>query len=187
MTHSITLLSALVVAFAAGSAHADAAKVKHNVKASPAATASKQACYSAEEFEADQALRLHTELMVIGLKCQKVYQEQNPFGAYIDFTNRHRTVLAGSEKRLIGFYQRTAGGNATQRFDTFRTSLANEVSRRAATIGNTEYCEALVPLARQAAALSEAELRQLVADEKLLRLAHQRPCHVSAGTAAAGG
>ena len=32
----------------------------------------KPACYSAAEYDAEQAVRLHTELMVIGLTCNAI-------------------------------------------------------------------------------------------------------------------
>lgn len=160
------LALAVVVASAAGSALAAVPK-------SPVL-----ACYNPTEFEADQALRLHTELMVIGLKCQEAYKEKDPFGAYRDFTTRQKTALGSWEKRLIAHFGH--GGNGTARFDTFRTELANQVSRRAAAIGNSEYCEVMVPLAVQAAALSEPDLRHLLADEKVVRLAHEPICGTGA-------
>ena len=149
------------------------------VLAAPA-NAPAKACYTPSEFQAEQGLRLHTELMVIGLKCQDGYKEKDPFGAYRDFTRLQKTVLSAWEKRLIEYFRRSGGGNPTARFDTFRTTLANDVSRRATTIGNTDYCEIMVPLAAQAAALSEADLRRLVDDDKLVRLPYQPICGTGA-------
>lgn len=185
---SVLCAAAVAAALVAGPAGAAPPKGKAPVKR-PAAAAPAPACYSPPEFEAEQALRLHTELMVIGLKCQEAYKDKNPFGAYNQFTQTQKTALAAWEKRLIGYFGRAGGGgsgSATARFDSFRTGLANEASRRVATIGATEYCEAMVPLAVQAATLSPAEVTKLVGDEHLMRLSRHPVCGTTGKGAGAG-
>ena len=141
-----------------------------------------EACYSQAEFEADLMLELHTELMVIGLKCRSAYPAENPFGVYNEFTRLQRSRLTGAERQIIGYFRRLGEGDSTRRFDTFRTELANQVSRRAAEIGETEYCALMVPLAVKAPALSDAEVRDLLADRGSLHLARKPPC-AAAGAA----
>ena len=145
-------------------------------KPPPAQPAAGKACYSPAAFEADRLLELHTELMVIGLKCRSAYPAENPFGVYNEFTRLHRSALAGAERQMIEHFRGQSGGNATRRFDTFRTELANQASRRAAEIGETEYCALMVPLAVRAPALSDAEVRELLADAIAPHLARLPPC-----------
>ena len=87
-------------------------------KAKPhARPAGGESCYSQAEFEADQLLELHTELMVIGLKCRSAYPVENPFGAYNDFTRLHRSALSGAERQMMEHFRRHGGGNGI-RFET---------------------------------------------------------------------
>ncbi|MEI6558750.1 MAG: hypothetical protein WCO00_10110 [Rhodospirillaceae bacterium] len=148
-----------------------------------------EACYSQAEFEADQVLELHTELMVIGLKCRTAYPAENPFGAYHEFTRRHRSMISAAERQVMDHLRHAGGRGATQQFDSFRTELANQVSRRAAMIGETGYCALMVPLAVQAPALSDADVRKILADDLALHLARRPPCSAAgrAGRAAGTG
>jgi len=131
-----------------------------------------EACYSRAAFEADQILELHTELMIVGLKCRAAYPLENPFGVYNDFTRQHRSLIAGAEHLVIEQFH----GRGTQQFDSFRTELANQVSRRAALIGETDYCALMVPLALKTPALTDDEVRKLLADDRALHLARRPPC-----------
>ncbi len=106
------------------------------------------ACYSRSEHAAEQLMRMHTEMMVVGLTCRTVVPEKNPFGLYQDFSVKNRALLSSSEATLIGFYKKTGGG--VRQFDTYRTELANEISRRAATIGIPQYCQTFVDRSKAA-------------------------------------
>ena len=152
----------------AGTALPAAAATKAKAKA-PAGKA--QACYSREEHAAEQLLRMHTEMMVVGLKCQTIMPERKPFSLYQDFTIKNRALVSNSEAAMIGHYRRS-GVNATRAFDTFRTELANESSRRAAVIGEGLYCSTFVDRSKAATELTPDELRTLVADEKAAGLMH---------------
>ncbi|MGF7178263.1 hypothetical protein [Azospirillum doebereinerae] len=182
------LLGALMAAPLALSAPAAAAPAKQPAAAAkpakPAAaktTAAKPgACYSRSEHAAEQLMRMHTEMMVVGLTCKSVVPEKNPFGLYQDFSVKNRAMLSSSEATLIGYYKKT-GGNGTQKFDTFRTELANEVSRRAATIGIPQYCQTFVDRSIAAKELNADDLRILTSDEKnagLMHLASKPLCDV---------
>ena len=142
-----------------------------------------EACYTKAEFEADQILEFHTELMVIGLKCRTAYPVEKPFGAYTDFTNLHRSLLSGAERRLMEHFQRHGGGG-THRFDALRTDLANQASRRAAMIGETIYCAAMVPLAIKTPVLSDDDVLELIADPVFPHLARRPPCSPTGAGAA---
>ncbi|NYZ11699.1 hypothetical protein HL658_03990 [Azospirillum sp. RWY-5-1] len=146
-----------------------------------AAPAPKPICYSRAEHAAEQLIRLHTEMMVVGLTCQSVVPEQNPFGKYHEFTVKNRAAISSSEALLIDHFRKTKSGNATRSFDTYRTELANEVSRRSATIGVGVYCSELVDRVKNAVTLTADDLKILTSDEKtagLLLLSSRPLCDV---------
>ncbi len=177
------LLGALFAAPLALSTAADAATAKQPAAtkaATPkASTAKPHACYTHSEHEAEQLIRMHTEMMVVGLTCRSVVPEKNPFGIYQDFSVKNRALLSSSEATMVGHYKRSGGG--LKQFDTYRTELANEVSRRAATIGIPQYCETFVDRSKAAKDLDAADIHTLTSDEKgagLMLLASKPLCDV---------
>lgn len=138
----------------------------------PAAAAGKPACYNRAEHAAEQTLRMHTELMITGLTCQSVMPDKAPYAKYQEFTVKNRSLISKAEAAIIDHYKRTGGGNATRNFDMFRTELANESSRRAATIGTTTYCATFVERARNALDLTPDDIRVLTTDEQNAGLKH---------------
>ena len=126
----------------------------------------KNVCYTRAEHAAEQILRMHTEMMVIGLSCQQVMPTAAPFKVYQDFTVKHRADLSKAESTMQGHFRKHVSGNATKNFDSYRTELANEVSRRASTIGRGHYCSTFVERSKAAFELSAADLKVLTAEEK---------------------
>lgn len=132
------------------------------VAAVPAAAAT--ACYSPAEFEAEQAIRLHTELMVVGLTCQRLDPAKDAFGNYQKFTTKHRAALMEYEKRLLSHFRRIEKGAGEKRFHTFRTEMANEVAQRAALMLPAAYCAIGQAVVEKAIAMSTDDFRRNVAD-----------------------
>ncbi|MGY0781799.1 hypothetical protein ACW7BC_28255 [Azospirillum argentinense] len=130
------------------------------------------ACYSRAEHAAEQTIRMHTEMMVVGLTCQQVNPDKKPFNLYQDFTVKNRSLISNSEASMIDHFRKKGGGNATRQFDMFRTELANEVSRRAAVIGTGLYCANFVDRSKAAMDLTADDLRVLTGDEKSAGLMH---------------
>lgn len=147
--------------------------------ASVAAAPAKGPCYSVAEFEAEQGVRLHTELMVVGLTCQHMDMkgETSLFNHYKLFTLKHQAQIEQWEKALVGFYKRTAKGNATRSFDSFRTRLANETSQRAIALTTPVFCAAHAPLTTKVMALSMPEIKvTLSPDSAGVRVANAPRC-----------
>ncbi|PWC33237.1 hypothetical protein [Azospirillum sp. TSO35-2] len=188
LTGAAVLGALLALPMTAGTAAAkEAAKPAAKsaaAKAKPAASGGVTpvgACYNRSEHAAEQLMRLHTEMMVVGLTCRTVVPDKKPFDAYQDFSVKNRALLSSSEASLISYYKRTGGGNATRQFDMFRTELANEISRRAATIGIAQYCANFVDRSNAAMTLTADDLRTLTSDEKnagLMHLASKPLCDV---------
>ncbi|OYQ33635.1 hypothetical protein CHU95_14785 [Niveispirillum lacus] len=154
--------------------------------AGPALAAStKGPCYSVPEFAAEQGIRLHTELMVVGLTCQHmdVKGEVSLFNKYKQFTLKHQTRIQQWEKTLVAYYKRTTSGNPTRTFDTFRTRLANETSQRAIALTTPVFCGTHAPLvtAAMTASLEEIE-RGLLPDADGVRVANAPRCDRPAPT-----
>lgn len=149
------------------------------------AAPSKGPCYTVPEFAAEQGIRLHTELMVVGLTCQHmdVKGEVSLFNQYKQFTLKHQTRIQQWEKTLVAYYKRTTSGNPTRAFDTFRTRLANETSQRAIALTTPVFCGTHAPLVAAAMAASLAEIEQgLSPDADGLRMANAPRCDRPAPT-----
>jgi hypothetical protein len=99
-------------------------------------------CYSLKDAEAEQGIRIHSELMVIGLNCQHMYSAngQNLYMAYRDFTEKHSRIFASYERRLLMFFERTSGDQAESKLNELRTSFANKISTDAATMRPDIFC-----------------------------------------------
>jgi hypothetical protein len=102
--------------------------------------AAQAACYSPKEAAAEQAIRLHSEVMVVGLSCAVAMGDANLFAKYVDFTSRNAPDLRQHEQAMINFFAHHGEGNAKRRFDNWRTSIANAVSTRAALTSTQLYC-----------------------------------------------
>ncbi len=123
------------------------------------AQAQSSACYSAAEFEAEQGLRIHSELMVIGLTCLKMPGGTGLYSKYQSFTNKHQTLIAGYENTLIRHLRANGVAHPEKEFHTLRTGLANRISQLA--IGNVVgFCNAFTPRLDAALAMDQVKLRR---------------------------
>lgn len=124
-----------------------AGAVMCGIAAGPALAA--PTCLTSSEMEAQQAIRMHTELMVIGLTCLR--DGTSAFGHYQRFTNAHASAIRGYEATMIGHLKRAYRDNPTKRFDKMRTDLANEIAQSVVTMSAETFC-----------ATSSAKLEQMI-------------------------
>ena len=96
-------------------------------------------CYNAQEFEAEQGLRIHSELMVIGLTCQKVRGGEGLYNKYRKFTNKNQYLLGQYETTMLSHF-RSTGQDAEASLHDLRTELANEVSQKAIRMNMAAFC-----------------------------------------------
>lgn len=109
---------------------------------STASFASGNTCYSPEEIEAEQGLRITSELMVIGLTCLKMPQGgPQLYTKYQSFTKKNQRLITGYEEQLISYYRRTGTPNPEGKLHTLRTQLANEISQHAINMSTTSFCK----------------------------------------------
>ncbi len=122
-----------------------------------AGTANAKNCYSLAEAEAEQAIRIHSELMVIGLNCQHMTPRgwKNFYQEYREITDRHQSLFAGYEKTLI-----KANGGSERSVHDMRTAFANKTSTDSARMRPDVFCATYAPRIPKVGQMSREELRQ---------------------------
>lgn len=118
-------------------------------------------CYTKEEAIAEQGIRIHSELMVIGLNCQHLTPagQENLYQAYRAFTNKNADIFAAYENTLIGYFQRIGTGNAEGQLNVLRTQLANKISLDAAQTRPDVFCSHYIPRIQKAKSMSRSEIQ----------------------------
>ena len=119
------------------------------------------ACYSRDEAEAEQGIRLHSELMVIGLNCQHLFQVngQNLYGAYRDFTSKHEQLFAEYERVMLRYYETTGAMSPEKELNALRTEFANDISMAAAASRPDLFCQDNAPRISTAVSMNKADIR----------------------------
>lgn len=104
-------------------------------------------CYSPTEAEADQGIRIHSELMVIALNCQHMTPRgwKNFYLQYQEITARFSPVIAGYETTLIDYYGRNGRSNAERALHDLRTIYANRIATDAARMRPDVFCATYAP------------------------------------------
>lgn len=121
-------------------------------------------CYSAREFEAEQGLRIHSELMVISLNChQSTHHSGNLYIQYKDFTRRHQNLIGEYEQTLKSYYSRNGSKNPEHDINKLRTSLANKISLDASRMKPNVFCKAYGSRITQALSMDQPKLRRWAA------------------------
>ncbi len=103
------------------------------------AQAASAACYTPDQFRAEQAIRFHTRLMVVGMLCQGAYK-QNAYAQYQGFTKRNQNIIREQENKLIGYFKQIKKPNPERALHSFRTDLANATSQKAGLSGG-QFCK----------------------------------------------
>ena len=127
------------------------------------ATTAQQAsaqCYNARQFEAEQGLRIHSELMVISLTCMKMPMGSGMFQKYQAFTAKNKALIAGYEDDLIDYYRATGSSAPEKQFHTLRTNLANQISQHAIKMSTSSFCQNFGSRLDSALNMDQAKLRK---------------------------
>ena len=119
-----------------------------------------KSCYSQAEAEAENAIRIHSELMVIGLNCQHMTPRgwKNFYQEYREITARHQDLFASYEKTLI-----KANGGSERKMHDMRTSFANQTSADIARTRPDVFCAAHSPRIPKVGQMSREEFKQWAA------------------------
>lgn len=129
--------------------------------ASPA-LAKEKGCYSLSEAEAEQGIRIHSELMIIGLNCQHLTpaDQKNYYEQYNDFTLKNEALLVRYEDILIGHFKNRGDKNPERSLHDMRTLFANKVAGDAAKMRPDIFCHRYSPRLVQADGMSSDDVRR---------------------------
>ncbi len=101
-----------------------------------------KACYSNREAEAEQGIRIHSELMVIGLNCAHM-ADANGNNLYLEhkkFTAKHEDLFSTYEDILMSFMRKNGDRNPEKSMHGLRTKFANKISTDVATMRPDIFC-----------------------------------------------
>jgi hypothetical protein len=129
--------------------------------ASPAFAAQ---CYVPKEAEAEQGIRIHSELMVIGLNCQhnNTANGVNLYTAYREFTTRHEKLFTTYNEIILKHFK--DNGQSTKEaeasLNTLRTNFANKISNDSARMRPDMFCARYAPRIVKASTFDHNSLRK---------------------------
>lgn len=123
-------------------------------------------CYTPAQYEAEQGLRIHSELMVIALTCMKS-PNAGPalYKKYQQFTQKNLTLIAGYEGDMVSYFKTQGTQNAEETINNFKTGLANKISQHAITMSTASFCQHFGSRIDQALAMDPAKLRRWAQQE----------------------
>lgn len=118
-------------------------------------------CYKSHEAEAEQGIRIHSELMVIGLNCQHMATAngKNLYAAYREFTAQYGSLFGGYEDTMMAYYSKNGVRNPESSINTMRTQFANKISKDVADMRPDIFCNRYAPRIKQAVAMSRDQLK----------------------------
>ena len=119
-----------------------------------------KSCYSDLEFESEQGLRIHSELMVIGLTCAKMPGGQRLYGKYQNFTRKNRYLIEEYENTMLRHFRETGKAKPSRALHNLRTGLANEISQKAIRMNVAAFCGHYKTRIDQALAMDHDTIRR---------------------------
>lgn len=127
-----------------------------------AQTAMAATCYTQAEAEAEQGLRIHSELMVIGLNCQNMRftDGTNLYVEYNQFTREHLDIFAAYESRMLEYFKKRGDANPEASLNTLRTQMANAISNSAARMKPDQFCNRYAGRIFKASAMDRSALKK---------------------------
>lgn len=137
-------------------------------------------CYDARQTEAEQGIRIHSELMVISLNCMHMPTStgNSLYTEYKKFTSQHETLFAKYEQILIDYMGKNGIKNTERAMHTLRTEFANKISGDAAKMRPDIFCKTYVPRIERASKMSNEELRKWAATPFVDHPVSKPSCHM---------
>lgn len=117
------------------------------------------ACYTQSEAQAEQGIRIQSELMVIGLNCTHI-SGASLYAEYKNFNETHGNLIAEYEARLIDYYKRKGAEKPEKELHTLRTSIANNISSEAARMRPDIFCHEYAKRLSAVAAMDHEALEE---------------------------
>ncbi|MDE2337023.1 MAG: hypothetical protein KGL10_06905, partial [Alphaproteobacteria bacterium] len=118
------------------------------------------ACYNSLQFEAEQGLRIHSELMVIGLTCIKMPGGQRLYDEYQEFDANNASLMNDYSEILLRHYRDEGMNHPQKTLDALRTRMANNISRMAIDMSTVDFCNQYEGHVTKAAEMSPGTVRR---------------------------
>jgi hypothetical protein len=125
----------------------------------PACASAAEQCYNMEQLEAEQGLRIHSELMTIAINCQHLAGTMPLYKQYEDFTQRNLALITSYENTMRNFFA-SEGQVGETSLNTFRTVLANRIANEAVRLQPNVFCRAYKGRITQASSMSQPQFRK---------------------------
>jgi hypothetical protein len=109
------------------------------------ASAADKQCYSAADIEAEQAILLQTNMMVLSSACKDT--------VYGEFRARNKDAIIRYQKAMIDHFRRAGSRNAQSDFDRWNTSLANELALKEGALPMAQVCQQAAEMMKLASTL----------------------------------
>ena len=112
--------------------------------------------------QAEQALSLHSELLVIALNCNGhiLKSSSDTYTAYETFTKKHKVLISEYERAILDHYKRNGVLNPEKELNRYRTELVNKISGQAATMRPDIFCYKFAARLDQAGEMTQREFRR---------------------------
>ena len=117
--------------------------------------ASAAECYSPADVEAEQALLLQTNLMVVSSACRDT--------VYGEFRARNKDAILRYQNAMIEHFRRSGARNPKSAFDTWQTSLANGAAQKQALTPTAQFCQQSAEMLKLASTLDQKAWHDYVA------------------------
>lgn len=120
------------------------------------------ACYTAQEAEAEQGIRIHSELMVIALNCVHMADANgnNLYAEYRKFTAKHGNLFGTYETILMENMRKNGSANPEAKINAMRTDLAQKISNDAAKMRPDIFCNTYAPRIEKVTKMDESMFRK---------------------------
>jgi len=109
------------------------------------AVAADGGCYSATDQEAEQAIVFQTNLMVVSSACRDT--------VYGEFRARNKDAIIRYQKVMINHFRREGYRDAQGRFDSWNTSLANQIALKQGATPTSVVCQQSANMLKMASTL----------------------------------
>lgn len=122
-------------------------------------------CYTPREAEAEQGIRIHSELMVIALNCSHMSDSngENLYKEHREFTAKYGDLFATYENIMMNYMRKHGVQNPEAQMNTMRTNFANKISTDAAKMRPDIFCKTYASRIEKATKMDEVTFRKWAA------------------------
>ena len=111
-------------------------------------------------MEAEQGLRIHSELMIIALNCMHLAHGEARNHEYEQFTQKNLGLIKNYEETMRGVFRAEGKGDGEKELNTFRTALANRIANEAVRLQPNVFCNAYSGRITQANGMDQPHFRK---------------------------